>query len=446
MVKKRLVLPKVAESLRKKGQRKDKILAHINPLEAMLLKNISGGDINPDTGLPQFGLFNRPKKWFKSVIGGAGGAILGNMLLPGIGGVIGGALGGAAGSAVRGRHDLGQAALRGAAMGAILPSAASLAGSGANTLGAKGVGSSLTNYGARNAILPSIGLAGSTTGANLGSSAGAYSNASTPSALSSMTQKGIVDTGASTAHKSFIESLTSNTSNYLSKPKNLLSLAAIAGSFAGRPKPPREKSPEQIADEQKRLNRALQLSPAEMAEKERHLLSEEHMRRRLKRNRFLPEERIADMDPIYSRVNTPKEYTAQGNWINYYNNPNFTGDPVRFKKGGEVLSSMIVEMIQPMHSCMQGVPNSINQPMMQKEAQQGMYFNGSTDGQDDEIPAMLSDGEFVIPADVVSHLGDGNNNSGAKKLSDMLKKVRHSKNAPNKLPPKAKSLSQYLVG
>jgi hypothetical protein len=28
--------------------------------------------------------------------------------------------------------------------------------------------------------------------------------------------------------------------------------------------------------------------------------------------------------------------------------------------------------------------------------------------------ARLSDGEFVIPADVVSHLGNGNSNAGAK--------------------------------
>ena len=35
---------------------------------------------------------------------------------------------------------------------------------------------------------------------------------------------------------------------------------------------------------------------------------------------------------------------------------------------------------------------------------------------DNEQPAALSDGEFVIPADVVSHLGNGNSEAGAKVL------------------------------
>jgi hypothetical protein len=48
-------LPALAEMLRSKGRGKDTILAHINPREAALLKRRGGsGDINPDTGLPQF--------------------------------------------------------------------------------------------------------------------------------------------------------------------------------------------------------------------------------------------------------------------------------------------------------------------------------------------------------------------------------------------------------
>ena len=46
----------------------------------------------------------------------------------------------------------------------------------------------------------------------------------------------------------------------------------------------------------------------------------------------------------------------------------------------------------------------------------------------DEVPARidgrqearLSDGEFVIPADVVSHLGNGNSDAGAKVLEQMM--------------------------
>ena len=62
----------------------------------------------------------------------------------------------------------------------------------------------------------------------------------------------------------------------------------------------------------------------------------------------------------------------------------------------------------------------------------GYYLGGTTDGMSDQIPATidnnqpaaLSDGEFVIPADVVSHLGNGNSDAGAKNLYNMMDRVR----------------------
>jgi hypothetical protein len=65
----------------------------------------------------------------------------------------------------------------------------------------------------------------------------------------------------------------------------------------------------------------------------------------------------------------------------------------------------------------------------------GGYIDGWGGGMDDTIPAItdgtsmsaLSSGEFVIPADVVSHLGDGNNQNGASKLYQLLDEVRTTK-------------------
>ena len=42
-------------------------------------------------------------------------------------------------------------------------------------------------------------------------------------------------------------------------------------------------------------------------------------------------------------------------------------------------------------------------------------------------PAALSDGEFVIPADVVSHLGNGNSDAGAEELFAMMERVRQAR-------------------
>ena len=43
---------------------------------------------------------------------------------------------------------------------------------------------------------------------------------------------------------------------------------------------------------------------------------------------------------------------------------------------------------------------------------------------DNKQPARLADGEFVVPADVVSHLGNGSTDAGAKQLYAMMDKVR----------------------
>jgi hypothetical protein len=46
---------------------------------------------------------------------------------------------------------------------------------------------------------------------------------------------------------------------------------------------------------------------------------------------------------------------------------------------------------------------------------------------DNEQPAALSDGEFVVPADVVSHLGNGSTEAGSKQLYAMMDEVRKAR-------------------
>tara|TARA_R100001369_G_scaffold78968_2_gene108824 strand:- start:879 stop:1568 length:690 start_codon:yes stop_codon:yes gene_type:complete len=74
------------------------------------------------------------------------------------------------------------------------------------------------------------------------------------------------------------------------------------------------------------------------------------------------------------------------------------------------------------------------------QLKQGKYLDGKTDGMADKVPASiegeqearLSDGEFVIPADVVSHLGNGNSDAGAKVLEDMMSRVRKERTGNSK--------------
>jgi hypothetical protein len=70
----------------------------------------------------------------------------------------------------------------------------------------------------------------------------------------------------------------------------------------------------------------------------------------------------------------------------------------------------------------------------------GTYLRGGTDGMADKLrtsidggqPAALSHGEFVVPADVVSHLGNGNSDAGAKRLYAMMDKVRQARTGSKK--------------
>jgi len=75
------------------------------------------------------------------------------------------------------------------------------------------------------------------------------------------------------------------------------------------------------------------------------------------------------------------------------------------------------------------------------------YVQGDGDGTSDSVPAMLANGEFVIPADVVASLGNGSNDSGSKVLNKFLETIRahKQKHDTNKLPPDSKGPLAYLT-
>jgi hypothetical protein len=74
------------------------------------------------------------------------------------------------------------------------------------------------------------------------------------------------------------------------------------------------------------------------------------------------------------------------------------------------------------------------------------FLKGGGDGMSDDIPAMigkqqkaaLSDGEFVVPADVVSHLGNGSSRAGAKKLYAMMDNIRQARTGKKRQAPEVK--------
>ena len=75
------------------------------------------------------------------------------------------------------------------------------------------------------------------------------------------------------------------------------------------------------------------------------------------------------------------------------------------------------------------------------ERSEGMV-EGAGDGMDDMVPAklegeqdvLLSDGEFIVPADVVSGLGNGSSESGSQRLYDMMDRVRELRTGMTEQP------------
>ena len=119
----------------------------------------------------------------------------------------------------------------------------------------------------------------------------------------------------------------------------------------------------------------------------------------------------------------------------------------------------------------QGLPAGLNIQALQAQAQQqqgmaaggiagltpddGKMLNGNGDGVSDEIPAMiegeqeaaLSDGEFIVPARIVSELGNGSSDAGAQKLYAMIDRIQAARSktmGDNKEYAKDTNAERYL--
>jgi hypothetical protein len=148
-------------------------------------------------------------------------------------------------------------------------------------------------------------------------------------------------------------------------------------------------------------------------------------------------------------------------------------DPMLMNEGGiaEILESAKNQGLSPeMYQNIYGRGNRI--VAMQKALKEGKMVNGMAsggisslggysdggrmlkgpgDGMSDSIPgviagrqpARLADGEFVVPADVVSHLGNGSTDAGAKRLYGMMDKVRKARTGKKKQAPAVKA-NKYM--
>ena len=101
------------------------------------------------------------------------------------------------------------------------------------------------------------------------------------------------------------------------------------------------------------------------------------------------------------------------------------------------------------HGGLHGAQHTYDVPTVEgrKDYRQGAAVTGAGDGQSDDIPAMLADGEYVFDADTVAQLGNGSTKAGSQMLDKFREEIRqHKRSAPvHKIPPPSKSPLAYLA-
>jgi hypothetical protein len=146
----------------------------------------------------------------------------------------------------------------------------------------------------------------------------------------------------------------------------------------------------------------------------------------------------------YNKVEDPEEdYKGARTGERRYFNPAYT----RLAGGGPV-EEMSLSNVYDMQNARGGVSDMgiDNSTGMQRMARGGLshlgdysdggrLLRGPGDGVSDSIPAMigrkrparLADGEFVVPARIVSELGNGSTEAGARKLYAMMNRVQRAR-------------------
>ena len=116
-------------------------------------------------------------------------------------------------------------------------------------------------------------------------------------------------------------------------------------------------------------------------------------------------------------------------------NPDVLPIPVQ---QGPAASYYTPEELEELYSVSQGITYAKQGGLMHLAS--GKYLQGRGDGMSDSIKAnidgeqeaRLSAGEFVLPADVVSHLGNGSSEAGASKLYKMMNRLRKDRTGTTK--------------
>jgi hypothetical protein len=441
-----------AKNLSSKGRGRDTLLVHMSPREVQGLQALAkskGGSltINPETGLVEAGFLEQvlpvvaaaAATYFTA--GAAAPALSAALGSSAAGGILAGAGAGAligGGSAALQGKDVGQAALMGGVGGAIsgglgayspaeaaIPTTAGATQQAATQAGSQAIGGAATTP-ASTGIDPAL-LEGMSKEQVLAQAAPAPV---TPQQLSQGVSQGVYTPQQAAQYGKAYSGVYSQptpgsdfyvTSNPLTKT-GILALPGLGAAAGENYNPPGSEQYDENSPYRMRLSNNFQGSTPVRPNPYYRATYAQGGLASLQGNMYPQGQQDATQFATPTQMPTSAEVVRSD--YDAPTNP-YNGEMMRMKKGG----------IADLGGYSDG----------------GRMLKGPGDGMSDSIPgvigrrqpARLADGEFVVPADVVSHLGNGSTDAGAKKLYAMMAKVRQARTGKKKQAPAVKA-NRYM--
>ena len=426
-------LKQAAKELQKKGRHGDTMLAHINPIEASLLKSMGGsGTINPDTGLPEY-FFPFLLPLLAGGLGtlGAGALGLGTLGTLGLSGLAGG-IGG-----MFGPKDQRAGFLKGGLMGLAAPTAIGALGSGLSGLGLS-QGATLSKLaGSANAFAP---------GSFLGSSPIAGGKAG----LNAMGLGSKIPAAAAAAGMSGLD-------------KALAFAPALVSGYSAysnnqQAKAIQEMNKEQIEEQKRAVKAMLKQRDLEAAERRRleeeERLLDEREREMLMNMDFSMNELPAGVSRYKKGGQIKKMGYFKGGYVNAKDSGIKDNILASVPEGSYVMDATTVSLLGDGNSL--AGKERIEEMLEKARSKKPKSFDGSFFYSGVEptkvkvgmpMDVRISGGEYVImPEDVVLFSKNGDNDEGSRRLDKMRINLKKQKKLPtgSHILPKTKEITAYL--
>lgn len=426
------------EKLRLKGRKDDTELAIITPDLQEIFQEWAGrdADINPDTQMPEFGFFKEILRIVAPVVGTV------------LGGPVGGALGGYLAGKLTGQSN--GAALKSGALGFGLPFAAPMFGSALGSIGGAlggGAGSALGGIGQAISGLGTSGAGGMF--GNIGNFIGGTGSAGTGGGIvSNLSGVGRMLPGAAQmAEQATQASSQGGNPGGIPVAAGQQGGGGLLGSLLGG-----------VGKALPLVGAGLMLNKGRNEENKqiRNYESERRAENEAERERYgfneplkkrTPQDLEATNTPIsrenYESGSIPRFFRASGGAIRGEGKGQQDNIKKDIKENSYIIDASTVSDLGD-GSSNAGIKELDNyfSKISPMKSQSNKSYNKAQGGY---IKAMVSNDEYEVDPAIVTSIGGGSNEKGAKILQKFIKEVRAKKRTSGeKLPPKSKPVSGYL--